>query len=78
MDQKVFYGGKYDALLISHAQAIREAGKNPSKTRLTHALRGEVKVSRVEAVRAVDDFCERGTLQALFGPGPYLALMTSG
>jgi len=77
MDQSALYGGKYDDLLISHAMAIKEAGENPSKTRLTHALRGEVKVSRVEAFRAVDDFCERGTLQALFGSGPYDEWLTS-
>lgn len=77
MDQQVFYGGKYDDLLTSHARAVWEAGELPSKTRLTHALRGETGVTAVEAGRAVDDFCERGALQALFGPGPYDGWLTA-
>ena len=77
MDHKNSYGGKYDDLLISHAQAIREAGEIPSKTRLTHALRGEARITFVEAGRAVDDFCERGALQTLFGPGPYDEWLTA-
>lgn len=77
MDQKVSYGGKYDDLLTGHARAIREAGETPSKTRLAHALRDEARVTAVEAGRAVDDFCERGALQTLFGPGPYDGRLTA-
>ena len=77
MGQEVFYGGRYDDLLTSHARAIREAGEAPSKSRLVHALRGEARVSLVEAGRVVDDFCERGVLQALFGPGPYDEWLTA-
>ena len=77
MDQTVSYGGKYDDLLTSHARAIREAGETPSKTRLACALRGEARVTAVESERVVDDFCERGALQTLFGPGPYDEWLTA-
>ena len=77
MDQQVFYGGKYDDLLMSHARALREAGETPSKVRLAGALRGEARMTTVEAERAVDDFCERGVLRALFGPGPYDEWLTA-
>ena len=77
MDQAVSYGGKYDDLLIDHAKAIREAGGVPLKIRLAHALQSASRVAPVEARRAVDDFCERGVLQALFGFGPYDEWLTA-
>ena len=77
MGQKVSCDGKYDDLLISHALAIREAGGTPSNIRPAHALQSASRVAPVEARKAVDDFCERGVLQTLLGPGLYDEWLTA-
>ena len=77
MNQAVLYSGKYDDLLIGCVKAINEAGQTPSNIRLIHALQSAVRISLVEASKAVDDFCERGVLQVLLGPGPYDEWLTA-
>ena len=62
--------GEYDDFLIDAAEALKASGRTPSRTRLTAALRDAKRLSLLEASRAVEDFSERGVLQARFGPSP--------
>ncbi len=69
--------GKYDNFLISSAEALKASGITPSRTKLSAILRDSERLSLLEAHKVVEDFSERGVLQARFGSGPYDAWLTA-
>ena len=68
--EKAAAEGEYNDFLIDAAEALKASGRTPSRTRLRAALRDAKRVSLLEASRAVEDFSERGGLQARFGSSP--------